>query len=390
MTDYIELGYSNLLTKEVGVDISGGINDSNSDALIEDGAINWGQVNPGGNTPEAGATNNSAQIVNGNFIGDLINARFDTSTKEILGDFTFGASGAIQMTTDASNGLWISPTGILGKKAGTTTFSIGIDGAATFAGTLVSASGTFGTITAGSISGVTITGSTLQTGTSGANVNITTSRLSVRNDSTETLYLELGTHGGTFGLKNLSGNSIFQIVDRDASNNIGIYSTLGDMFFSTDTANKDYIFVGGTGHDVYPATDAQTYLGLGSNRWADVQSVLINGADYSFENDWYLTESYKVGIKEDGLAILNSKNELIMFVGESSFYAKDVKDVNKLPYVKTTLKQRAQMDMLANTRAVRKDFEIVDIPDPKDAKIGGSIYKEKKQLIKKNNINLRK
>ena len=84
--------------------------------------------------------------IDGNFINEVINAKLDTSAKTILGDFTFGESGAIKMITDANNGLWISPTGILGKKAGENTFTIGIDGSATFAGTLSAATGTLGSL----------------------------------------------------------------------------------------------------------------------------------------------------------------------------------------------------------------------------------------------------
>lgn len=91
----------------------------------------------GADKPEDGATNNSAEIVNGIFINDIANAQFDTSTNEILGDFTFGASGAIKMITDANNGLWISPTGILGKKAGVTTFAVDTSGNASFRGSVV-------------------------------------------------------------------------------------------------------------------------------------------------------------------------------------------------------------------------------------------------------------
>lgn len=89
--------------------------------------------------------------------GHFIDSVLDTQTKQILGDFTFGESGAIKMITDANNGLWISPTGILGKKAGATTFAIGIDGSPTFVG---------------SITGSTITGGTIQTATSGQRIRI--------------------------------------------------------------------------------------------------------------------------------------------------------------------------------------------------------------------------
>jgi hypothetical protein len=85
----------------------------------------------------------SAINSSGNLVSDLINARLDTATKEILGDFTFGVSGAIKMITDPDNGLWISPTGILGKKLGSTTFAIDTGGNAVFAGDLTGATGTF-------------------------------------------------------------------------------------------------------------------------------------------------------------------------------------------------------------------------------------------------------
>ena len=82
----------------------------------------------------------------GNLITDVINARLDTQSEEILGEFTFGASGAIKMITDINNGLWISPTGILGKKAGATTFAIDTSGNATYAGDLTAAQITTGSI----------------------------------------------------------------------------------------------------------------------------------------------------------------------------------------------------------------------------------------------------
>ena len=99
----------------------------------------------------------------GIFINDVINTNLDTQTKAILGEFVFTGVGALKMATDASNGLWLSPTGILGKKGGATTFAVDTGGNATFGGSLVAADGTFGTITAGDLTGVTITGATVQT-----------------------------------------------------------------------------------------------------------------------------------------------------------------------------------------------------------------------------------
>jgi hypothetical protein len=84
--------------------------------------------------------------VNGNLIKDIINTRLDTAAKQILGEFVFGASGAIKIIIDANNGIWLSPTGILGKKAGANTFSLGIDGTANYYGPLAASQITTGTL----------------------------------------------------------------------------------------------------------------------------------------------------------------------------------------------------------------------------------------------------
>ncbi len=101
----------------------------------------------------------------GNFIKYVISDAINTQTKLILGEFQFSGSGALAIKTDANNGIWLSPTGILGKKAGSTTFALDVNGNATFGGNLVAASGTLGSLTGGSI-----TGSHIQTATSGARI----------------------------------------------------------------------------------------------------------------------------------------------------------------------------------------------------------------------------
>lgn len=81
----------------------------------------------------------------------VINSSLNTATDEILGNFTFGPSGAITIQTDANNGLWISPTGILAKKAGVTTLAIESDGDVTMKGTLLA-----GSVVACDIAGVNV------------------------------------------------------------------------------------------------------------------------------------------------------------------------------------------------------------------------------------------
>ena len=122
---------------------------------------------------------------NGNLIKDLINTKLDTATKQILGDFTFGASGAIKILGSGSAGVWISPTGILGKNtAGQTTFALNaFDGSAVFKGEILA-----GSIIGGEITGGTLTGTIIQTGTSGANVYLSANEIRFRYGTTPEAY----------------------------------------------------------------------------------------------------------------------------------------------------------------------------------------------------------
>lgn len=131
-------------------------------------------------------TSTIASAINssGNFIKEVVNSNLDTSARNILSTFQFGPSGAISMLQDANNGLWISQNGMLGKKAGATTFAIDTYWNATFAGTLVATNGTLGNITAGNITGATITGGTIRTAISGKRVELNSNnKVQVFNDS---------------------------------------------------------------------------------------------------------------------------------------------------------------------------------------------------------------
>ena len=109
----------------------------------------------------------SAIDADGNFIKQLLSSNFNTQTKLILGEFSFSGSGAIAIKTDASNGLWLSPTGILSKKAGATTFAIDTSGNASFSGAITASS-----ISGATVTGGTITGANIQSATSGPRVVI--------------------------------------------------------------------------------------------------------------------------------------------------------------------------------------------------------------------------
>ena len=110
------------------------------------------------------ATSTIASSINssGNLVSNVINTNLDTSAKQILWSFTFWASGAIAMNTDANNGLWISPGWLLGKNAGVTTFAIDTLGNATFKWDITGSTGTFWSVTinSGTIQWSTVAGTT--------------------------------------------------------------------------------------------------------------------------------------------------------------------------------------------------------------------------------------
>ena len=197
----------------------------------------------------------------------------------------------------------------------------------------------------GNISGSTITGSTLSTGTSGNNVDITTGRISQRSGTTEVVYSDVGTNGGAWGFKDINGNVVFTIAVEGTG-------TAHDVAFRGAATNsgawifdcKDGINLASGMTYIDPLSNNTVRLGTSSYKFADVRSTLINGADYCFENDWCLTEHYNVGLKEKGIAVLNEKNDLMLFIGEKGIYVKDgkIKNLNSLKWKKTTQKQRVQ------------------------------------------------
>lgn len=143
----------------------------------------------------AGAINSS-----GNLINNIVNSQFDTSTKQILSDFTFGSSGALRMNTDANNGLWISSTGILGKTSGVTTFAIDTSGNASFRGTVVVTGTSSGYSnfsdkpTLGTLAGLSSVGASNCDSTIISGGKIITGLLSASNIQSGTLILSGGTN----------------------------------------------------------------------------------------------------------------------------------------------------------------------------------------------------
>lgn len=180
---------------------------------------------------------------NGNFINELISTNLNTQSKEILGSFEFVGSGALDISTDANNGLWISPTGILGKKSGAITFAIENDGDATFGGTLVAASGTFGTITAGTLTGATFQTTAPAAASGRAVVMSGGSNQDIRFYNNENLYAQIGTLTTSSG-----GEQEYLRIEADSGRSLrfresniacdGNFNPTSDNAFSVGTAGK--------------------------------------------------------------------------------------------------------------------------------------------------------
>lgn len=130
-----------------------------------------------------------------NSSGHFIDNAIDTSTKNILGSFSFGVSGALQIGTfsaGVSGDIKISPAGIVGRNSSNiNTFTIdATTGNASFRGN----------ITGSTITGTTITGGTIQTAASGQRVEMAnTNQINFYNNSNQVagsmLYSGVGTPG---------------------------------------------------------------------------------------------------------------------------------------------------------------------------------------------------
>ena len=200
-------------------------------------------------------------------------------------------------------------------------------------GNLEATSGTF----RGNVTGATITGGTIRTSASGKRVELdsTDNRVLFYDDTSLVGYID-GDGGG--------------IIINPTEDEAGIalmYTTAGSSNLTGLTIDEAGVQVG-TGldmitNDILPPSDNTKTCGKAGLRWSDVRSVLINGADYCFENDWTLTENYMMKIKQKGIAVLDELNNLVAFIGEEGFYAKDFKNINQLSYTKTTRKQRIKM-----------------------------------------------
>ncbi len=75
-----------------------------------------------------------------------------------------------------------------------------------------------------------------------------------------------------------------------------------------------------------------------------MRAVSVVSGDLSFENGWTLTEHYKVGIDQPGIAMLDDENNLVGFMGRDGFWhTRGIRDLSLLSWTRTTAAERAGM-----------------------------------------------
>lgn len=227
----------------------------------------------------SGSTIAGAIDENGDFVNELISDSFNTSTQRILGEYQFQGSGAIAVKTDDNNGLWFSPSGILVKKSGATKFSVDDSGNVTFAGTMIGASGTFGTVTAGTLQGVALISKAI-TSSSGRSVKIdgdTSKNVKFYYNDDEVAYFQTYIKG-TVG----SDYEVFRIA----------VETGRRIEF-----HESYIGFDG---DILPEDDNEFTLGSYSKRWSDLIIEDIHVDDLVINSNGSISIPSSASITVDG------------------------------------------------------------------------------------------
>ena len=109
------------------------------------------------------------------------------------------------------------------------------------------------------------------------------------------------------------------------------------------TANATHV-LNLTATAFFPETDDAITLGGGANRYADIKTVLINGADYCFANGYILREypctekdihtksnKWMKKYANKGIQVINDKGKMVAVIGrDGTFYGKAFKPLSEL------------------------------------------------------------
>jgi len=319
---YIESGFDeNLIRHGYSGAEDETVDSINSGELFEASAVPITDVL--GELEDAGVINTSNQVIQ-----DIVNANLDTQSKEILGEFVFVGSGALAIKTDDNNGIWISPTGILAKKAGVNKFTLESDGDATFGGELVAPIGTIGALTIASGGNIKM-GKTAFTDDTNAGFFIgdVSGVAKFKMGSSATKYFsydgtDIAILGGTItGGIIQTATTGYRLRLNGANNKIELLN--GDTVISTIYADAGGSLILNSVDDVYFTKGGSNMLRINSNGDLNIAS---SGVKLTWGSGRYLDDS-----PGDGLAInggFASNQDDSNFLGRSNkrwsvLYAKD-------------------------------------------------------------------
>jgi hypothetical protein len=130
--------------------------------------------------------------------------------------------------------------------------------------------------------------------------------------------------------------------------------------------------------DIVPPSDNTRHVGVPTARFAYMTALAFNTTDVGLENGWSLTESYRIGVDEPGVGLVDDEGNLIAFFGKKRAYLRNVGDVDDLPHHVTTFDQRIHMDPTPEIRIKGHDSDgkpifktkadVPPMPDPKTAR----------------------
>lgn len=207
--------------------------------------------------------------------GHFADSAISTASNTILGSFTFGVSGALQIGTYAngvSGDIKISPTGILGRdSAGATTFSInGTTGVAVLNGLVVGTNVGLGT--AQDSAGVTvIVGNVVTTGFVNA-LNVTAASMSVGGLTAGTINsksIVLGITGGTGDVEIRAGIATGDFANAGAAT--GFIIGLDD----SDSDKAKYYFGSPTSHVSFDGTNTENVGAANVNTYTYGETIAV-------------------------------------------------------------------------------------------------------------------
>lgn len=209
--------------------------------------------------------------------------------------------------------------------------------------------------------GSSISSSSILARTNAANTFTVTQTITPATNTNSLIVDASDTASQSFGPGFFAGtnSSDLAFVVRDATGGTDYFKIRGDgeSFFKSVTKFD------GNG-DLIPVTDNTRSVGLASFRFSLLRGVTITPGDILFENGFAFTESYKVGIEEPGIALVNPDGEVVGFFGAVSMRGKGLSgaaNVDDLAHVITTPQDRAKMDPHPEQRIT--GYEVETVPD---------------------------